>query len=184
MSLVKKCIPDAYYASIFDIPYDDLKRQGIKALFFDLDNTLIGYDQDGLSKREFDFIDHLEQDFRVVIMSNSGFKRVSSALQDRHETFIWHAKKPLRSGFKKALEYSHTSLDHAVMIGDQLMTDVFGAKRTGIKAILVGSVKRSSDRKLTKMNRKIEAFVLKKIKKKYPELYEERLALYVSQHAL
>jgi len=184
MAFVQKCIPDAYHASIFDIPYDDLKKQGVKALFFDLDNTVIGYHQDELGQKEMQFIQKLAKKFKILILSNSSQKRVSHALRMTSFDYIWHAYKPTSIGFKKGLKIVGLRKGDVVMIGDQLMTDIYGAKRFGIKAFLVGSVKRSSDRKLTQMNRKIEAWVLKKIEKKYPKVYQERLYDYVQDHAL
>ncbi len=179
MSVYQKCIPDAYVASIFEIQYANLKKQGIKSLFFDLDNTIIAYDEIKLNKKQVTFFKELKKDFNILIMSNSGYKRVSKAMEDLDLPFIWHAKKPLSFGFKKGLKALDTKKSETLIIGDQLMTDIYGATRFGIKSILVGSVKRKSDRKITKMNRKIESFILKKIEKKCPDLYRERLKTYV-----
>ena len=44
MRIYKKIIPNEYVLSIKDIDYDNLAKQGVKALFFDLDNTIIPYD--------------------------------------------------------------------------------------------------------------------------------------------
>lgn len=184
MSMYQKCIPDFYHASIFEIPYDLLKKQGITTLFFDLDNTLIAYDQEKLSDKEIDFLKELEKTFKIVIMSNSGYKRVSYALKGTDFMYLWHSAKPTKIGFKKALKMVDQEKKHVMMIGDQLMTDVYGAHRISIKVILVGSVKRSSDRKLTKINRWIEQIVLIKIMRKQPKLYQERLEEYVKNHAL
>lgn len=184
MSMYQKCIPDFYHASIFEIPYDLLKKQGITTLFFDLDNTLIAYDQDQLSNKEIDFLKDLEKSFKIVIMSNSGYKRVSNALKETDFLFLWHSAKPTKIGFKKALKMVDQDKEHVMMIGDQLMTDVYGAHRMDLQVILVGSVKRSSDRRLTKINRWIENRILKKIMKKQPKLYQERLEEYVKNHAL
>lgn len=184
MPIYQKCIPDFYHASIFEIPYDSLIKQGIKTLFFDLDNTLIAYDQDELNDKEISLLHELNSKFKIVIMSNSGYKRVSYALRNIDIPFLWHAMKPTKIGFKKALEIHGSKKEEVMMIGDQLMTDVYGAHRAGLNVILVGSVKRSSDRKLTKMNRMIEHKMIKKIKHKAPKLYQERLALYVENHTL
>ncbi len=184
MSMIQKCIPDAYHASIFEISYHSLKKQGITTLFFDLDNTIIAYDQSELSRKEIDFISNLKKDFKIVIMSNSGYKRVSNALKGTDFMFLWHSLKPTKIGFKKALKMVGETQDKVMMIGDQLMTDVYGAHRLPIKVILVGSVKRSSDRGITKINRFIEKKILKKIMRKQPKLYEERLLPYVKDHAL
>ena len=182
MSVYQKCIPHEYHASIFEIPYKTLKEQGIKSLFFDLDNTIIGYDEISLSKDHVQLLKDLQKDFKVIIISNTSYKRVSIALKDIEIPFIWHAKKPLKCGFKKALKMVKHGKDEVIMIGDQLMTDVYGSTRYGIKAILIRSVKRKSDRKITQFNRKLENIILKKIKKNLPELYESRLKQYVQDH--
>ena len=39
-----KFIPDIYQKSIYDINYKKLKKRGIKCILFDLDNTLITYE--------------------------------------------------------------------------------------------------------------------------------------------
>lgn len=182
MSVYQKCIPHAYHASIFEIPYEKLKEQGIKSLFFDLDNTIIAYDEAELSHREIEFIKGLQKDFKVLILSNTNFKRVSLALNKVDIPFIWHAKKPLKFGFNKALKMLDSKKEETYIIGDQLMTDIFGANRVGIGSILVGSVKRKSDRMITKFNRILERFILKRIQKKSPKLYDERLKSYVLSH--
>ena len=182
MAVYQKCIPHEYHASIFEIPYKTLKEQGIKSLFFDLDNTIIGYDEVSLSKDHIHLLNDLKKDFKVVIISNTSYKRVSLALKDIEVPFIWHAKKPLKFGFRKAVKLVNEDKNNVIMVGDQLMTDVFGSTRYGIKAILVRSVKRKSDRKITQFNRKIEQIVLKKIKKNLPDLYNERLKQYVQDH--
>lgn len=182
MSIYQKCIPDAYHASIFEIPYEKLKEQGIKSLFFDLDNTIIAYDDQELKEKHLELIRSLKNDFSIVVISNTNYKRVSLALNQLDVPFIHHAKKPLKFGFRKGLKMTGARKEEAIIIGDQLMTDVFGAHRFGIKSILVASVKRKSDRKITQFNRKIERFVLKKIQKQTPKLYEERLKVYVESH--
>lgn len=184
MALYQKCIPHAYAASIFDIDYPELKKQGIRALFFDLDNTIIAYDEIELDEKHHALIESLKQDFYVVVLSNTHYKRVSLALNNVDVPFIWHATKPLKRGFKKASRWVHVQPKEIVMIGDQLMTDILGANRFGATTILVRSVKRKSDRWMTKINRQLEVSVLKKIEKKQPELYLERLKPYVDDHQM
>lgn len=63
MALYKKIIPEIYVDSVKDIPYKSLKVQGIKALLFDLDNTLIDYEQTKLDTDTSNFLIELEKDF-------------------------------------------------------------------------------------------------------------------------
>ena len=68
MSVYQKCIPHDYYATIFEIPYQKLKEQGIKSLFFDLDNTIIAYDEEELSHKQIEFINDLQHLFRQHLL--------------------------------------------------------------------------------------------------------------------
>ena len=182
MAWYVKCIPNAYVQSIEEIPYKTLKEQGYTTLFFDLDNTIIGYDEQRVSDSHHALFKRLAQDFKLVIISNSHYKRVYEAVKDLNLPFVWHAKKPLKFGFKKALKLVSSSTDKTVLIGDQLMTDVLGGNRMRFYTVLVRSVKRSSDRKITQFNRKLEQHVLRSIQKNKPELYQERLYDYVNDH--
>ena len=51
------------------------------------------------------------------------------------------------------------------MIGDQLMTDVFGGNRFGCYTILVDPLGKK-DLKITSLNRTLEKMVIKKLSKK------------------
>lgn len=182
MSIYQKCIPTAYSTSIFEISYQTLKEQGINTLFFDLDNTIIAYDETRLASKHIEFLNDLAKDFKILVISNSGKKRVSFAMQDVDFLYVWHGKKPLKFGFKKALKLTNAKKEEVMMIGDQLMTDVYGSNRIGLNVTLVGAVKRSSDRKITKINRHFENIILKKIAKKYPERYAATLKNYVQNN--
>ena len=48
---------------------------------------------------------------------------------------VYQARKPSRKGFQKAMETMGLSRDRVCMIGDQLFTDIYGAKRLGIYSI-------------------------------------------------
>ncbi|CCV64276.1 Hydrolase, HAD superfamily [Alteracholeplasma palmae J233] len=179
MAIYNKCIPLAYYASIYEIPYQSYKQQGINALFFDLDNTIISYEETELTTEHVEFLQKLEKDFKVVIVSNARSSRVLTAIKGQF-SYVYLSKKPFKGGYKKALKLASVNPDEVLMIGDQLMTDVYGASRMKIKAVLVKAVKRKSDHFFTRLNRKIEKLVLKKIKAKEPLIYKERLEDYVN----
>lgn len=184
MKMYQKFIPDYYFNSILEIPYQLLKEQGVSTLFFDLDNTIIGYDEDELRQSQIDLFNELSQTFKILIISNSGYKRVSTALSKTTLPFVHHAFKPFKCGFRKAIKKIDSKKEEIVVIGDQLLTDVYGSHRIGLKIGLVKSVKRTSDRFVTKINRMMERYILKKIKRKHPLLYKERLEDYVNDHKM
>lgn len=175
MAIYQYCIPQYYYDTVFEIPYEQLKKQGKTTLFFDLDNTIMSYDQTELDLKYVTLISELQKTFHVVIVSNSGYKRVSHACKMYDVSFIHSARKPLKLGYKKALKVNHTASNQSVFIGDQIMTDVLGSNRMGMTSILVKPVKQKTDHVLTRINRKIEKIMIKKIMKKIPGKVNEAL---------
>jgi len=51
--------------------------------------------------------------------------------------YIFNAHKPSTKNYKKGMEIMGTTPENTIFIGDQLFTDVYGAKRAGIRNILV-----------------------------------------------
>ena len=61
-------IPDIYQKSIYSINYKKLKKNGIKCLLFDLDNTLVTYKETVPDSKLKELFAHLEEDFKVIII--------------------------------------------------------------------------------------------------------------------
>ena len=51
--------------------------------------------------------------------------------------YVYNAHKPSKKNYKKAMEIMGTDTGNTLFVGDQLFTDVWGAKRVGIRNILV-----------------------------------------------
>lgn len=180
MSLYKKIIPTYYYETVFQIDFTNLKEQGIKTLFFDLDNTLMSYHEKTLNQDTINFLKQCQRSFNVVIVSNSRRSRVATALEGINIFYVYHAYKPLKGGFKRALKVYGNLKDEVILIGDQLMTDMIGANRFKIKSILVKPIARKSDIWTTRLNRKIEKHFIKQLRKKNITIYNERIKPYES----
>lgn len=153
---MEKFKPDIYQKNIYHINYGKLKEEGIKCLLFDLDNTLIAYDESVVSEELKELINKLKNlDFRVIIMSNSSKKRLLKMKQQLQVPIIYRAMKPLSINFTRVFkQYKYNENDIAI-IGDQLMTDIKGGNKVGITTILVDPVK-ESDAFLTGFNRYCE----------------------------
>jgi HAD superfamily phosphatase (TIGR01668 family) len=178
MSIIQYLRPTLFVRSIQEIPYEEYKKQGIKTLFFDLDNTVMSYDEKMISVNNIAFLEQLKKSFTIVIVSNSGYSRVSHACNHASIAFIHSAKKPFKSGYKKALKKASAQINTSLFIGDQLMTDILGASRMQLISILVKPLKQRSDHIFTRINRTIERAILKKISKKNPNQLNEALIEY------
>lgn len=161
-----KCfIPDMYKENIYKIDYVKLKKRGIKCLLFDLDNTLVSYQEKEPNKKLKEFITFLGEDFKVMILSNGVKERVRPFKEKLNIDASHSSKKPLKRKYKKILSMYDFKANEIACIGDQVMTDVLGANSVGMISILINRV--GVDEPVwTKSNRVFERIVLKKLNKK------------------
>jgi HAD superfamily phosphatase (TIGR01668 family) len=129
--------PDAYAASLSSVPLDELAASGVRGIIVDLDNTLVGYGHDACSPHDAAWVARaIGAGFRVVLVSNNFSDRVSRIGAALGVPAIPNALKPLPTGFLRALALLGTGRRATVVVGDQLFTDVLGAKLCGLRSIL------------------------------------------------
>lgn len=170
-----KFIPSEFHNSFFDIDFEALYDRGYRYIITDLDNTLISYDEQYPTKEiEATFKDLKTLGFDLVLLSNNHPPRIKTFVKELDVPGIANARKPLAIGLKKAMKAMPGSTkDKALVIGDQLVTDVYGANRFGVYSILVNPLKKKTEKWYTKMNRKLEYKMIEKIKKNYPKEYQK-----------
>lgn len=168
-------LPNRMVHTPYDITADQLKQEGIKVVFTDLDNTLIAWDDETAPSHLVEWINHLKAaGIEVTIVSNNSEERVRKIADEVGVPFVYRAQKPLTTGFKRAMRLYAVRRDEVAMFGDQLLTDVFGGNRARLFTILVKPVKQS-DAWNTKINRKIEKIVIALLKRKKPLTWEDQL---------
>lgn len=135
--MFEKFFPDRYVASTYVIDFEKLYKNGIRGLIFDIDNTLVphGAPADERAIRLFKRLKEIG--FSCCLISNNQEKRVRIFNEPIQVDYVYNAHKPSTKNYKKAMEIMGTDVSDTVFIGDQLFTDVWGAKRTGIPSILV-----------------------------------------------
>lgn len=171
-----KFIPNEFHDTFFDIDFNDLYQKGYRVILTDLDNTLITYDELVPSKKVIDKLNELKGiGFEVAIISNNHPPRINKFLKDIDFVGIGNARKPLTVGIRKVLKKlsKNYKKEETIIIGDQLMTDIYGANRFNSYSILVNPIKRKTEKWYTKINRKIEIRMLEKIKNKELIKYNE-----------
>lgn len=154
--------PSLYLDSVKNINPMLLKKNNIKGLILDVDNTLIDYYRnlvDGAEK----WCEELKNEgIKCIILSNSNKRsKVEEVAEKLNIDYIMFAKKPLKSGFKRALSKLELKPEEVAVVGDQLFTDVIGAKRMNMFSILVKQVG-EKDIFITKLKRPIENAIIKK----------------------
>lgn len=175
---IKKYIPYGCYMTIFDIPFSKLYAEGKRKILIDVDNTMLPYDLEYPTREIKELFKSLkEMGYEIVLLSNNNEKRVSIVGDDLEVSYFAKAYKPLKKGFKKAMKKLNCEKKIVITIGDQLMTDILGSNRMGLDGILVKAIKRKTEKWYTKLNRKREENVLKRIKEFDVDKYNEIISV-------
>lgn len=159
--MIKKLYPTKAIGSIYELPIEELKQAGIKGIIFDIDNTLVPYDEAEPTEKIIAFFETLQKEgLKITLVSNNTEDRVIKFNEKLKVLALHKAKKPSRKNLKKALEMMHCNVDEAIIVGDQIFTDVYGGNKAGIKTILVQPVSEKDEWK-TKVKRGLERQVIK-----------------------
>ena len=151
--------PDEYLDSAYQVDYEALYEEGYRGIIFDIDNTLVPHGTPADERAEQLFARLKKLGFSCCLLSNNQYNRVSSFNRNIQVRFIENAHKPSTKNYIKAMELMGTNLDNTVFIGDQLFTDVYGAKRTGMRNILVKPIHPNEEIQIV-LKRKLEKIVL------------------------
>ena len=160
-----KSIPNRYYKNVLSIDFDKLKKDGIKCLIFDLDNTLAPANSNIVNEELIKEIKLLKKKYIIYILSNnSHIERLETVSKILDIKYVPLAAKPSTRGFKKIKEMENLKYEEMCMIGDQILTDIIGGNRAGVYTILVDPL--GKDLKVTYMNRRIENIIIKRLTRK------------------
>lgn len=154
--------PDYNLKNIYEIDFQELKKQGIKCVMFDLDSTVMMSKSASFTEKTLDWFKTFINDFNVVIISNNHNKKyIENASKLAPCRVIGSAGKPNPKITKKFLDEAGIKPVEAVMVGDRPLTDILVGKRLGCKTILVGSIN-PNENLLTKFVRAVERSTIKK----------------------
>ncbi|HOZ54180.1 MAG TPA: YqeG family HAD IIIA-type phosphatase [Bacilli bacterium] len=159
--------PNKYFKDIYSINYNLLKKEGIKLILFDLDNTICPPKEMILEEKLKNlFIEIKSLGIECLIFSNSINKKKLIKFSDYYDiNYIGKACKPLSYNYRKVIRKYKLKNNEVCSIGDQLVTDIFGGNKMKIKTILVDPISKI-DEKMTLFNRCIEKFIFKLLLKK------------------
>ena len=132
-------IPDRVFARYTDVSPALLRKLDIRLLLCDLDYTLAprsaSVPDDTLRSW---LAECREAGVTVVILSNNRSPaRVEAFCGDLGLRYVGHAGKPGVRGYREAMELAGVPAANTAMLGDKLLTDVLGAKRSGVLALMV-----------------------------------------------
>lgn len=140
MGILSTFYPDKRIDSAYEIDYEKMYERGYRGVIFDIDNTLVehGFPANDRACQLFRRLQSIG--FKTLLLSNNKEPRVKSFADKVGSAYIYKADKPLAKGYLNAMQMMETETDTTVFIGDQIFTDVWGAKRLGILSILTSPI--------------------------------------------
>lgn len=129
--------PKEYLDSTYQIDFEKMYRQGYRGIIFDIDNTLVphGLPADERSLALFRRLKSIG--YKVTMLSNNKEPRVKMFCDAVEAPYIYKAGKPKPEKYRQAMKNMGTDNRNTLFVGDQIFTDVWGANKAGIYAILV-----------------------------------------------
>lgn len=159
MCLLRQFYPDEYLDSAYEVDYEGLYREGYRGVIFDIDNTLVphGAPADARSIALFERLRAIG--LQSMLLSNNKEPRVKMFNDAVHSSYLYKAGKPSVRGYEEAMRRMGTGKENTFFVGDQLFTDVWGAKRTGIRSFLVKPIHPKEEIQIV-LKRRLEWIVL------------------------
>ena len=129
--------PEKEYTGTYVIPFEELYEEGIRGIIFDIDNTLVPPDLPADTRSRELFRRLRAIGFKTCLVSNNRAPRIRPFAEALRTPFVAKALKPRKYGYRKAMEIMGTKPEETLSVGDQIFTDIWGARRMGIHTILV-----------------------------------------------
>jgi hypothetical protein len=138
--MFEQFFPDEYLDSTYEIPFEKLYEEGYRGVIFDIDNTLVPHGAPSDERAHQLFVRLKEIGFSTCLISNNKEPRVKKFNETIQTKYIFDAHKPSVQNYVKGMEMMGTNPENTLFVGDQLFTDIWGAKRAGIRNILVKQI--------------------------------------------
>lgn len=157
--MLERFYPDLYISSTYKIDFQKIYDSGYRGIIFDIDNTLVTHGAPA-DDRSIELIEHLKEiGFGILLLSNNKEPRVKMFNDAVKVKYIFKAGKPAKKGYLRAMEVLGTDKDTTLFVGDQLFTDVWGARNAGIFSILVQPIDKKEEIQIV-LKRYLEKIVL------------------------
>lgn len=155
--------PDEWYDSTYQIPFEQYYKKGYRGILFDIDNTLVPHGAPADENARAFFARLKKIGFHTCLLSNNKKERVALFTENIETEYIYKAGKPKKDGYLRGMEKIGCTVDNTLFVGDQLFTDVWGAKKCGIHTLLVKPIHPKEEIQIV-LKRRLEKIVLAEYK--------------------
>ncbi|MBP3435989.1 MAG: YqeG family HAD IIIA-type phosphatase [Clostridia bacterium] len=145
------------YRRAIDITPEDLKERGIRGLLLDIDNTLTTYGSTELAEGVLEWLDTMKTaGIALTVVSNALDRRIAPFAEKLGLRHISLACKPSPIGFWRAARRVGLPLKQCAAVGDQIFTDWFGTKFSGVSCFLLEPIRTDNEKPFLRLRRRWE----------------------------
>lgn len=125
---------------------EQIKREyGIEGIILDVDETL-RKSMKPLPNKSKEWIKSIQKQLKVIVVSNGLDSKVEAYLKTQGIEYIGFANKPFKRSFTKACKKMNVLPEKVLVVGDNLLDDILGGKRSNMKTALVQEVVEEEER--------------------------------------
>lgn len=130
--------PTFWVKSVLQLDEEFLRKNGVKALVLDMDNTLSMHGNPKAEKGVDEWLDKMRSlGIKMRVVSNNTNRRVAPLAAMLGLEFTANGAKPLTFGVNRAVRAMGVSKSETLVVGDQIFTDVMAGNLAGIRTVLV-----------------------------------------------
>ena len=149
--------PDYNLKSIYEIDLNELKSNGINAMLFDLDSTIMASKTAFYDDKTIEWLNKVRKDFFIGVVSNNHNKKyMERVMKVTDFPIVFEAAKPDTKVAKKFMDEHNLTGEHTAFVGDRPLTDTLCGKRLGCTTILVDSISADKEHPIVRFARKLE----------------------------
>lgn len=136
--MIEKCYPDFCVTSVWQLDSEFYAKNDIKAVIFDIDNTLVSHKEMEPTEDVLKYFEFLKsQGIKYGIVSNNSAARVGSFCKNLGVPYAHRAFKPRKKHLKIVADSLGVDCKNICFVGDQVFTDMLGANRMGFVSVMV-----------------------------------------------
>ncbi len=130
--------PSFWLKSVLAIDEEFLRKNRVRALILDMDNTLSMHGDPAAESGVPEWLDKMRKlGVRMCVVSNNTTKRVAPLAAKLGLPFTANGAKPLTFGVNRAVKKMRVKKRETLVVGDQIFTDVMAGNLAGIRTVLV-----------------------------------------------
>jgi len=133
--------PDYLIDDIYALPLDEMAEKGITHILFDVDNTIVPYNSQEIPEQTIPWFNKMkEKGFYLCILSNNTDESRGKMFHQKDRVISFpNAKKPMFSKklITNMLKKFGIEKKNALVVGDQIFTDVLAGRFCNVKTLLV-----------------------------------------------